>query len=277
MQNNNIAPWSNSETAPVTSQAVSAPSIFEYGDRSVRTLMIDGEPWFVASDVAKILGYRNGPDMTRRLDSEDKGTRSVRTPGGPQPMTVISEPGLYVAVLGSQVEGARAFKQWVTREVLPSIRKTGSYGAAKAPELTGAELMAKALIEAQSTIEAREAELEQARPKVDVYDSYLTAEGALTVGDTAKKLIGAGIDTGQNKLHRTLREIGWTFKRGGTPIRANQNAVKEGNLVMSEVGRFTDWTTGVTHINEQVQVTPKGRVKLYEILGGSDLDTSTSL
>jgi prophage antirepressor-like protein len=102
--------------------------MFEYSGQQVRTVLTNGEPWFVASDVAKILGYRDSERMHRRIDPEDKGTRLVGTPGGEQVMTVISEPGLYVAVMGSQVKGAKQFKRWVTHEVLPQIRKTGSYG-----------------------------------------------------------------------------------------------------------------------------------------------------
>lgn len=82
-----------------------------------------GEPLFVASDVASILGYRMASDMTRRQDPDEKGTRSVRTPGGTQELTVINESGLYTAILGSKLSEAKAFKRWVTSEVLPSIRK----------------------------------------------------------------------------------------------------------------------------------------------------------
>ena len=106
---------------------MTTPSLFTYADTPVRVLDVDGEPWFVAADIAKILGYATAKDMTRRLDDEDKGGRSVPTLGGDQTMTTISEPGLYVAVLGSQVPGARDFKRWVTHEVLPTIRKTGTY------------------------------------------------------------------------------------------------------------------------------------------------------
>ena len=103
--------------------------LFQYQDTTVRTIVDEeGAPWFVASDLAKILGYRDAANMTRRLDDEDRGTRPVSTPSGTQQMTVINEPGMYDAVLGSKVEGARAFKRWVTSEVLPAIRKTGSYG-----------------------------------------------------------------------------------------------------------------------------------------------------
>lgn len=99
---------------------------FTYEGNNVRTLTTeDGEPLFVASDIAKILGYRDAYNMTRRLDPDDKGTRPVSTPGGIQELTTINESGLYTAILGSEVEGARKFKRWVTGEVLPSIRKHG--------------------------------------------------------------------------------------------------------------------------------------------------------
>lgn len=105
--------------------------LFQYQDTTVRTIVDEeGAPWFVASDLAKILGYEKATFMTRRLDDEDKGVRSVHTPGGAQQMIVINEPGMYDAVLGSKAEGARAFKRWVTSVVLPTIRKTGSYGKA---------------------------------------------------------------------------------------------------------------------------------------------------
>lgn len=103
---------------------MNAITIFNHLGNDIRVSTTeDGEPWFVASDVAGILGYRMASDMTRRLDPDEKGTRSVRTPGGIQEVSVINESGLYSAILGSKVEGAKAFKRWVTSEVLPSIRK----------------------------------------------------------------------------------------------------------------------------------------------------------
>ena len=97
---------------------------FTYDNTNIRVMTDEqGDPWFVASDIAKILGYRDAYNMTRRLDPDEKGTRSVRTPGGIQEVTAINEPGLYSAILGSEVEGAKAFRRWVTSEVLPSIRK----------------------------------------------------------------------------------------------------------------------------------------------------------
>lgn len=101
-------------------------TIFNHLGNDIRVMTDDqGEPLFVASDVAKILGYRMASDMTRRLDPDEKGTRSMRTLGGTQEMTTINESGLYNAILGSKVEGAKAFRRWVTSEVLPSLFTPG--------------------------------------------------------------------------------------------------------------------------------------------------------
>lgn len=97
----------------------------EFGE--IRTITKDNEPWFVASDIAKALGYRMASDMTRRIDEEDKGYTKVRTPGGEQEMSIINESGLYAGVFCSILDSAKSFKHWVTSEVLPSIRKTGGY------------------------------------------------------------------------------------------------------------------------------------------------------
>lgn len=152
---------------------------------SVRTLLVDGDPWFVASDVARILGYRDAHNMTRRIDDEDKGTHPVSTPSGAQDMTVISEPGLYLAVLGSQVEGAKTFKQWMTREVLPEIRRTGMYAVKpKTLEERALEIVG----ELQSVVANQAQELEAARPKVAQIEMYRQAEGLQTISDLANQL-----------------------------------------------------------------------------------------
>lgn len=96
----------------------------EFG--SVRSLMVDGEPYFVGRDVAKILGYANSSDaLAKRVDEEDKGVAKCDTLGGTQELTVINESGLYSLILSSKLPNAKKFKHWVTSEVLPTIRKTG--------------------------------------------------------------------------------------------------------------------------------------------------------
>lgn len=105
-----------------------------FDNHNIRLLLIDGEPWFVASDVAIALEYRIAGDMTRNLDDDEKGTQIVRTPGGEQDMLVINESGLFSAILRSRKPEAKRFKKWVTGEVLPSLRKHGSYSIAEATE-----------------------------------------------------------------------------------------------------------------------------------------------
>ena len=98
-----------------------------FENHNIRLLLIDGEPWFVAADVADALEYRIAGDMTRNLDDDEKGTQIVRTPGGEQDMLVINESGLFSAILRSRKPEAKRFKKWVTGEVLPSLSKNGSY------------------------------------------------------------------------------------------------------------------------------------------------------
>lgn len=93
----------------------------------VRTIVRDGEPWFVAADVCRALEIKNNRDALAKLDSDEKGVALTDTPGGAQKMTIVNEPGLYSLVLGSRKPEAKAFKRWITHEVIPAIRKTGQY------------------------------------------------------------------------------------------------------------------------------------------------------
>ena len=111
---------------------------FTFGTHAVRVIDRDGSPWFICTDVAEALGYRNAPDASRHLDDDEKGTQIVRTLGGAQKLTIINESGLYALVLRSRKPEARKFAKWVTSEVLPAIRKTGQYTAPQAqPVHTG--------------------------------------------------------------------------------------------------------------------------------------------
>src|SRR5690625_2248109 len=101
--------------------------VFEYHGQQVRTVMIDGEPWFVARDVCEILDLGNVSQAVARLDGDEKGLILNDTPGGQQEMTHVNEPGLYALILGSRKSEARKFRRWVTHEVLPSIRQHGLY------------------------------------------------------------------------------------------------------------------------------------------------------
>lgn len=159
MQNKN-----NSSTSSSTSTA-SAPEVTvfknlvhpEFGE--LRTVEIDGEPWFVGKDVATALGYTNSRDaIATHVFADDKGVESIDTLGGRQKMTIINESGLYALVFGSRLKIAKEFKHWVTSEVLPSIRKNGAY-IRNQENMTPAEIVARGLIAAQKIIEEREKEI----------------------------------------------------------------------------------------------------------------------
>ena len=138
----------------------------EFGE--IRTVEISGEPWFVGKDVAEVLGYSNPRDaLSKHVDSEDKGVAKCDTLGGNQELAIINESGLYSLILSSKLPNAKAFKKWVTSEVLPSIRKHGGYISGQA-EMSPEELMARALQVAQKTLEEREARI-----------SLLTAENSV--------------------------------------------------------------------------------------------------
>lgn len=212
------------------------PQVFENKEFGQLRAIQDenGEPWFVASDIAKALGYRMASDMTRRLDDDEKGTRSVRTPSGKQLMTVITEAGVYSAILGSQVDGAKRFKRWVTHDVLPAIRRDGGYMVARDGE-TPQETMARALLIAQETINRKDSTIAAQRdtirelsPKAAFFDAVGDSDGKMSVADLSKALRQAGIGMGQNRLFKWFRDNGYMGKRGIHRNRPTQRSIEQG-------------------------------------------------
>ncbi|PWJ22814.1 prophage antirepressor-like protein [Branchiibius hedensis] len=239
---------------------------FNYGDAQVRVVQIDGEPWFVASDVAKVLGYRDAEKMTRRLDDEDRGTRSVGTPGGEQNMTVISEPGLYSAVLGSQVEGAKLFKRWITHEVIPQIRRAGSYGAVK--ELSYEEMVLRTIEESQARIAAQADQIKELTPKANAWQRFISSDGDMSASEAAKALTRAGHKLGGlHKLYelcdRSRQEggLGWFFRNGHGQREAYQRVVEQG-LIRMKPGTYENSHTGQQHTT----VTPRFTAKALDVI-----------
>ncbi|WP_180967243.1 phage antirepressor [Zhihengliuella halotolerans] len=221
-----------------------------------------GEPWFVAADVAKILGYEKATFMTRRLDEDEKGVRSVHTLGGYQQMTIVSEAGLYSAILGSKVPGAKAFKRWVTHEVLPAIRKTGNYSTAPVP--TGPELLALAVVEAQQMIAAKDERIAALEPAADAWAVVCSTAGTLTISDAAKCISDeGGVKIGAGRLIEKLIEWKWVFRpnRGEKtrPVRAHQRRIDQGVLV-EKASVYIDRATGEKKLGSdpQTRVTGKG-------------------
>lgn len=159
----------------------------------IRTLTIDGEPWFVAADVCKALELGN-PSMTvERLDADEKGISSIDTLGGKQRMAIINEPGLYSVILCSRKPEAKAFKRWITHEVIPAIRKYGGYMTKSLLEqvLENPNLIyefARRMLAEQQKKERLKQELDRAKPKADYYDAFIHPESCTNIRATAKEL-----------------------------------------------------------------------------------------
>lgn len=195
--------------------------LFNFEENEVRTLLINGEPYLVGSDVAKILGYSNPNKAIRdHVDEEDKLTERFVLSGQNREAIVINESGVYALVFSSKLPDAKRFKRWVTSEVLPQIRKTGSYAT---PQLTGEELMAKALIEANSVLARQSKQLEEQKPKVLFADSVIASKGSILVRELAKLIKQNGYDIGEKKLYRWLREKGYICKNSTEPTQMAMN------------------------------------------------------
>lgn len=228
----------------------------EFGD--VRTVTINGDPWFVGKDVAAALGFTNPRDaISTHVFDEDKGVESIDTLGGKQKMTVINESGLYALVFGSRLKSAQRFKHWVTSEVLPAIRRTGGY---QMPAPHGKELLALAVLEAQKTIEAQNTEIERMKPKAIFADAVSASTSSILIGDLAKLLRQNGVDIGAKRLFEYLRNHGYLIKRKGSDW--NMPTQKSMNMGLFEIKESTHIDGNGCNI---VTRTPKatGKAQIY--------------
>ena len=235
----------------------------EFGQ--VRTMMIDGSPWFVAKDVCECLDINNSRQALARLDSDEKNSVILNdgTPGNPE-KGIVNEYGLYSLVLSSRKPSAKAFKRWITREVIPAIRKHGAYMTDETLEqaLTSPDFLIRLATELKTEQEARrlaEQKIEADKPKVLFADSVAASHGSILVGELAKLLNQNGIDIGQNRLFNWLRENGYLICRKGTDYNMPTQRSMEMQL-------FNIKETAITHsdghvsISKTVKVTGKGQV-----------------
>jgi anti-repressor protein len=245
---------------------MSALEVFTYGDRPVRTVTRDGEPWFVAADVAASLGYSVQAAMTRTLDDDEKGVHSMHTPGGAQILAVVNEPGLYSAILRSRLPEAKMFKRWLTHEVLPSIRKTGQY-VAPATDLE----QIKALHAAVGTLLAHNeritAEVVTLTPRAEAWDELASATGDYEVADAAKILARAGVETGRQRLFGQLSAIGWIHRGAQSKWKAYQSAVDSGYVAEKPMSHHHPKSGDLVLDPPQVRVTVRGLERLRVRLG----------
>lgn len=230
----------------------------EFG--TLRVIEQNGEPWMVGKDVALALGYakpRNA--IAAHVDAEDKKDAPIQGYlGGTQEMTIINESGLYSLVLSSKLPGAKRFRRWVTNEVLPRIRKDGGY-IKTAPGMTDADIMAKAILLAQKTIEGQKAQIDEMTPKALFADAVSASSTSILVGDLAKLIRQNGMDIGQNRLFDWLRNNGYLIRAKGM----SWNMPTQRSM---DMGLFEVKETSITHsdghisVNKTVKVTGKGQI-----------------
>lgn len=230
--------------------------LFNFENHEVRSLLLNNEPWFVGKDVAEVLGYERADNAIRNhIDKEDKLMHQISASGQNRNMTIINESGLYSLVLSSKLPSAKKFKRWVTSEVLPALRKTGQY---QVKELSGQELMAKALIEAQSVLAAKDKQIEEMKPKVVFADAVATSHTSILVGELAKILKQNGIDMGQKRLFAWLREKGYLIKRQGTDYNMPTQKAMELGLFEIKEGSYVNGS-GVNITTKTPKITGKGQ------------------
>lgn len=235
---------------------------------SVRIIDKGGQPWFVGKDVADILGYSNSSKaIPQHVDEEDRQKQNLPTAQNGKLVAaswLINESGLYSLILSSKMPKAKEFKRWVTSEVIPAIRKTGGY-IAGSENMTYAEIMAKAVLVAQSTIRQRdqrikelESDVAAAKPKVLFADAVSASDSTILIGDLAKILKQNGHPIGQKRLFNWMREQGYLIKRAGADYNSpTQRAMEMGLFKIKETA--ISHSDGHVSVSKTTKVTGKGQ------------------
>ena len=258
------------------------PSVreFDFNGNIIRVIIqSDNSAFFVATDLAKILAYRDAAALTRTLDEDEKGTHPVSTPGGIQRLTIVSEAGLYKAILQRQTgrmehgvtkEIVKGFQHWVTHEVLPQIRRTGGY-IPVSEEDDEKSILAKAILISQRTLKEKDAiiaerdrQLAEQRPKVEFADSITASPDSVPIAALAHDLEQYGIRMGRNRLFAWLRDNGYLYKTGMLRNEPKQKYVENGWFRV-QTGSYAD-KEGIAHATRTTRLTGKGRAALTRLL-----------
>lgn len=224
---------------------------------ALRTYEEDGQILFCGKDVAKALGYKRTADaVSSHCRGSVKRRPIIDSLGRTQEAVFITEPDLYRLITHSKLPTAEKFERWVFEEVLPAIRRTGGYMVVKQDE-TPEQIMARAVLVAQDTIERQKRQIDELKPKALFADAVAASDGTCLVGELAKMLKQNGVNIGQNRLFSWLRENGYLGKTG-----SNRNVPTQRSM---EQGLFRIKETAVTHsdghvtINRTPKVTGKGQ------------------
>lgn len=246
----------------------------KFGD--VRIFIVNNEPWFVGKDVALLLGYAKPENaLSTHVDDEDKTITLIQGTGSnyKSNTTIINESGMYSLVFGSRLKTAKDFKHWVTSDVLPSIRKTGGYISTN-DNMTESEIMARAVLVANSTIEKRnerirqlEADnaekaraIEEAQPSIVFTQAVSGSVSSCLVGELAKLIDQSGFPMGEKRLFRWLRDNGYLGTKGERYNIPNQRYIEKGFFELKKGTRSGN--NGVMHTTVTTKVLVRGRCTL---------------
>lgn len=237
---------------------------FNFDNQKVRTLAINGQPYFVGKDVAEILGYKRTADAIREnVPDKFKGVGVLPTPGGKQRVTVISEAGLYKLAFKSHAKNAEKFTDWVASEVLPSIRKHGAYMTDKKIEevLLNPDTIIKLATELKTERERRsiaEQRVNELTPKASYYDLVLSNKSLVTITQIAKDYGMSG-----QAMNHKLHDLGVIYKQGNTWLLYSK--YQRTGWTRSET-IMVDKADGTQKAVMHTKWTQKGRLGLYELL-----------
>lgn len=230
---------------------------FNFNNLPVRTILIDDEPWFVVADIAKVIEATNPTDLAKLVDDEDKSRQSL---GSGSPKNIINESGLYQILIRSNNKNAKPFRKWVTREVLPTIRKHGAYMTdSKAQDVISGSGLADLLLQAGNQIKQLELEKSKMQTKALFADSVSASENTILIRDLAKILKQNGIEIGEKRLFIWLRENGYLVKKVGSDYNSpTQRSMNLGILEFTENTHVHN--SGRITVTKTPKVTGKGQI-----------------
>ena len=256
---------------------------WNYEGAEVRTVQIDGEPWFVLADICRELEISNSRMVSERLESDELMSAKLTSGGQRREMTIINESGLYTVILRSDKPQAKPFRKWVTSEVLPSIRKHGAYMTEQTLEraLTSPDFLIELATQLkteqeqrrrlETTVAAQSKQMEQDKPKVLFADSVAASRSSILIGELAKLIKQNGVDMGQKRLFQWMRENGYLIKRCGSEY--NLPTQRSMELGLMEIKETSVIHSGYTTISKTPKVTGKGQVYFINLLVGQRTET----
>lgn len=234
---------------------------------SIRTVEMNGTPYFVGKDVAEVLGYSNPQKAIRdHVDDEDKGVNEMDTPGGKQNIAVINESGLYSLILSSKLPKAKEFKRWVTSEVLPAIRKYKVYALEELMNDPDFVIRAFTALKEEkeknrsleTAVKVQRQQIAELKPKADYMDTILKNKSLMTITQIAKDYGMSG-----KKMNKLLHELDIQYKQSGQWFMyANYQNRGWTHSELIEINR----SDGRTDFKFETKWTQKGRLELYQFL-----------